>query len=194
MSERKIIARARRFELQRTPWSISASACRRVVANVAAEEQIIDLMIPLTAEPGVIGGVPAGGLNFSRRPTQAIIDQPSQFDFYDGGGLDIAFPRAGAGGPAGNLNVSSSARAWPAPAAFINVSQNAKKVVFVGTFTTAGHRMRPRRTANCGFSRTANWRKVCRGGRTPHLSGLQAAKWRSRLLYMTGTLCLPALS
>ncbi len=138
LDERKIIARRCAFELPPGGVINLGIGMPESVAAVATEEHMLQYLT-LTAEPGIIGGMPQGGLNFGTALNpDAVIHQNQQFDFYDGGGLDLACLGMAQSDAAGNVNVSRFGPRLAGAGGFINISQSAKKLVFAGTFTCGG--------------------------------------------------------
>jgi propionate CoA-transferase len=109
-----------------------------MVGKICNEEGVSD-DIMVTVESGIYGGVQAGGIDFGiGQNLYAMITHQEQMDYYNGAGVDVTFMGAGELDGEGNVNATKMGARCTGAGGFIDITQNAKKIVFCAAFSADG--------------------------------------------------------
>ena len=155
------------------------------VASVAGEEGVAGEMT-LSIESGTLGGVPAPGNGCgASADVEAIVKHTEIFDGYDGGSIDIAYLGAAQIDRHGNVNVSKFAGRMTGPGGFINITQNAKKICFMGTFSSVKDTDIRLENGRLNIVKDSNVVKFVPEVEQITFSGAYAAKRGQHVLYVT---------
>lgn len=185
LNERKVIARRCAMLLNKNTKILNYGiGMPEGIAAILNEEDQERYFIP-TVEPGAIGGTPVGGLSFGAAITpEAIIDQSYQFDYYNGGGLDMAFLGLAQCDREGNINVSKFGPKIAGCGGFIDITQNAKEVVFCGTFTAGGLKVEVK-DGKLNILREGKFNKFLKDVEQITFSGTLAKSQGKKVFYVT---------
>jgi propionate CoA-transferase len=181
---KRIIARRAAQELQPgASLNFGFGASAQVASLIAERGTSADYW--MTIEQGIHGGhmIDDDLFGMAHHPS-VIIDSPSQFDFYSGGGLDIAFLGMAEMDGAGNVNVSKLNGNVNGPGGFIDISQNAKTVIFCGTFDAKGSQVHVGE-GQVQVQQHGRIRKLVNAVAHITFSGQQALRRGKRVLYVT---------
>jgi propionate CoA-transferase len=182
---RKIIARRSLLEFRPGNVCNLGFGISQLIGRVAWEEGITDQLV-LTVEQGIFGGAPVagneGGTGFNY---QAMIDQPYMFDFYEGGGLDVASLSFAEVDAEGNVNVHAFEGRVRGPGGFPNISAFTRKINFVGTLTAQGLRLDIDTGTGVHVAQEGSLRKFVPRVREISFSGTLARERGQEIRYVT---------
>lgn len=138
LDQRKVVARRALMEIGVGNVGNVGVGIADGIGTVAREEGIGE-EFTLTVETGAVGGATAQGIFFGASVNaRALMDMPTQFDFYDGGGLEVAFLSFAEFDAKGNVNVHKFNGKIMGTGGFVNICSGSKKVVFCGTLRAGG--------------------------------------------------------
>jgi propionate CoA-transferase len=183
LDARKIIGRRASMELNAGDVINLGVGIPAVIPSVIAEEGMTN-KVTTTTELGVFGGVPAIGLDFGgAMNAEAMIEHAAMFDYYDGGGLDVTFVGLAQADQNGDVNVSRFGNRVAGPGGFINITQNSKKVVFCGMFSTGSEEVVE--NGKLRITKEGDGKKFVKKVEQITFSGAFAARRKKPVLFVT---------
>ncbi len=141
--------------------------------------------IVTTVEAGGVGGLPAPGVAFGATiGADMICDMATQFDFYDGGGLDICFLGGLEADAQGNVNAHLLEGGYAGIGGFANITYTTKTIVFCMSFTTKGL-VSVKENGKVQIKQEGSVSKFKKKINAISFSGKNAVKRGQRVLYVT---------